>query len=503
VHDRRGAVRFVTFAVAALAVAGTSAATPPPPPAQPLSTSGTVHLTAEQPVAIQPISFAVERGQPTSITLAPTLGDASTKGTYLASIVRIEPAGTLRREPTTGIASEPPVSDWSFDCTTNPCANRYALVVSWLDAPKGGTSDVPWTVAANVTFVGTIPGGATPGAVTADAEASDPGIHTAAALSTLTGGPAVRLTETDRVRTWTVHLSPTVAPGAGATGWPSVVQARLSLDAEQVAGEPITFGADGQPVDRRAQGRAEPPVQVRLATSDNRGMIAWASGRAIEFDPFLRCARDQPCDTTLTIDVVWADGRPESAFDAGWRLDLVSIDAEGKARPVEASVEAVDPVRIATATASGTFQWPGPAYEPQVRFSISAPALHRGEDVVAPPARARATVTATSVGSMPLPSDAVISIYASGPYDFPGGGVMLRPGETGTFAFELRGVCGQGLAHCKADGTLGGIIYSPNRNTANIEGMAVRIDWAIDAGIGTPDDGTAAIEIEPTPTRAP
>jgi hypothetical protein len=503
-RDRRGAARFVALAAAALAVAGTSASPPPPPPVQPLAAAGSVRVTAEHPVAIQPIVFSVGQGTPVSMTLVPHLGDASTQGTYLASVEPLDQTMSLRREAATGLATDPAEAEWAFDCRTKPCAARFALVVTWLDAPAGGASDVPWSVDANVAFVGSATAGATPGTVSVEAPSDDPTIRPLALLSSLSSGPPVRLSEADRFRSWTVRVAPS-GDGATAHGWPLVTQARLSLSATQVAGEPLTFDADGNPTDRRALGRSDPPVQIRLRTSDNRAMTGWANGRPIEFDPFGRCPFEEPCETTLAIDVAWSDGRPDTSFDATWRLDLVSVDAAGgEKRPLTATVEALDPVHIATATSSGSFEHPGPLHQPQVRFSVDAPALRPGDGIgVMIPGRARATVTATSVGRVPLPADAVISVFADGASYLPAGGVLLKPGETGTFAFELRGLCGNGLARCAADGTLGGIIYSPNSSSKDAEGMVVRIDWSIDAGIGTTADGTAAFALEPQPTRAP
>jgi hypothetical protein len=66
------------------------------------------------------------------------------------------------------------------------------------------------------------------------------------------------------------------------------------------------------------------------------------------------------------------------------------------------------------------------------------------------------------------------------------------------------GFCAVGAtATCSARGSLGAVIYSPNRNTAHVAGMVARVDWTIEAGVGTTDDGTAVASVEPQPTRNP
>ncbi|MBA2382264.1 MAG: hypothetical protein H0V73_09165 [Chloroflexi bacterium] len=164
--DHRRAVRLCALLAAGLAVAGTSASPVPPAPTQPLSVNGTVHLTAADPVAIQPLSFVVGQGNLTSLAVTPAIGDAPAQGSVVASIVSTDPTEILLTNPATGSASGAPLSSWAVDCRAGPCERRYALVMTWLDAPDAGASDVAWTVDATATFVGSVPAGATPGVVT-------------------------------------------------------------------------------------------------------------------------------------------------------------------------------------------------------------------------------------------------------------------------------------------------------------------------------------------------
>lgn len=503
--DRRRAARSVALIVAALAVAGTSPSMPPPGPTQPLSSSGSVHLTADHPFAIQPLRFVVGEGQVANLDVGIKLGDAPDEGRLITSLETMDTVASLFHEAPTGLAEAPPRSTWSIACHgQSPCEARYALVVTWADAPPGAEADIPWSIDAIATFTGSAPAGDKPGVVTiatGEDEFPDATVH----LDRLSSGLPIRLSEADRYRSWTVKLTrPKLIdkdPGR-SIAWPAVTQARLTLDARQVVGDPITFGADGTPEDRRARGRTDPPVHVSV-TGANVGSTGAAGGRPIEFDPFLRCDPAKPCEQDLTIDMSWVDGRPETAFDAGWTLDLVALDAAGEAEALDAELIALDPPRIARATASGTFEQPGPADQPQVRFTVEAPGLPvAGDAPLAVPGVAVVKVTATSVGAVPLPADAVISVFVSG-HATGVPGVLLKPGETSTFAFDLRGLCRRTNETCAADGTLGAIIYEPRVDSRNPNGMVVRIDWELEAGISTVADGAAVITVAPSPSARP
>ncbi len=494
--DRRRVTRLVVLVVAGLAVAGTSAPTPPPGPTQPLNSGGTLHMTADQPVAVQPLVFVVEHGQLASIAITPTISGAPDQGSILTSIVRTDQVGS-GSDPAISSPSGPPTRTWSAGCQSNPCVVRYALVVTWFDAPPRGEVDVTWAVDATATYAGSAPAGATPGRVTLAAPAAEPGAR--ATLSHETSGKPVHLTEGDRFRSWTITLTRDSSAEPATSSAPTTL-ARLDLTAAQVAGPAVVLGEDGQPEDRRARNRPDPPVQLRLDTSDRRQTTSWAPDRPIEFDPFVSCRVDLPCETTLTIQVVWADGRPDTAFDAGWTLDLASIHASEPPPAIEATVEAVPPIHLASASAGGTFDEPGSFNQPAVHFVVNAPPFRdqpsdAGRTV---PARALATVMVTSVGAVPLPADAEISIFA-GAY-----GVIVHPGESATFAFEPRGLCrADVLGTCSAEGALGAAIVKPNRNQTKIDGMVARIEWTIEAAVGTVDKGTAVFLVEPQPTRRP
>jgi hypothetical protein len=501
--DRRRIARLVVLAVAGLAVAGTSAATPPPAPAQPIRITGTARLTAEQPVLLQPLDVVVGSGQLTKLDLTPSLDGVPDAGTVIASIESADPSSRPDNAPATGLASWPPTTTWRFACSGQPCATRYVLLLTWFGAPPGGVADVSWAVDGTASFAGSIPAGATPGTLTVTAPADAPTIRTAFRVSSTTSGEPVELTETDRFASWKVTLK-AQDPAARLHGWPAVGRARLSLQATQTAGAAFDIGGDGLSVDWRLRNRADPPVQIRLGGSIGE-LRAWASGRQLEFDPFVDCDPDQPCQRTFTVDVAWADARPESVFDAGWTLDVVTADASGHVSPVDVAIETVEPMTVASATASGSFEQPGPFSQPQVTVDVVAPALAgAGGPAREVPSRGLVTVTATSVGPTPLPADAVITVSA----DALGGGLptaMIVPlGKPSSFAFEPGGQCGTGAAQtCGVRVRLGAAITKPNRNQGPTDGMVVRIDWTIDAGVGTVEGGTAVANVVPQPTQRP
>src|SRR5712671_2262540 len=84
--DRRRAARLIVLVVAGLAVAGTSPAMPTPGPTQRIDLTGAVHVTAAQPVAIQPITVDMEVGESASLSFAATVARQPADGHVIVSI---------------------------------------------------------------------------------------------------------------------------------------------------------------------------------------------------------------------------------------------------------------------------------------------------------------------------------------------------------------------------------------------------------------------------------
>jgi hypothetical protein len=55
----------------------------------------------------------------------------------------------------------------------------------------------------------------------------------------------------------------------------------------------------------------------------------------------------------------------------------------------------------------------------------------------------------------------------------------------------------------KVDESIWAATRQPNRNSANVSGMAARIEWSMEVGIGTAERAAITIEVEPVPSKAP
>jgi hypothetical protein len=501
-HAARSAARFVALAAAALAVAGTSAATPSPPPSQQVASSGSAHLTAERPVILQPISIGVESGQVRAIGFDVRLDGLPADGSVVAAFRALDPEVNQADVVTTGPSERGRAAEhFVSTCSELPCALEFVLVLTWLDPPASGAADVSWALTTSAEFAGS--SGASPQVgrvVVRTAEATSPDIS----VGSTTAGPPAHLTEADRFRIWEVQLD----RDRGKTAAPGVALARLSFSATQTAGD--AFGGEGRK-DRRLTGRQGPPVQARVLIGSRR-FDRWASDGPIDFDPFPGCSRDETCRTVVTIELAWADGRPEGVFDARWTLDLVSTAPTSDAMPIKPTVRAVEPPELVSTTASGAFETSFRGQRGQSTFSASAPsALDPASrwNVVVVPARAVLTATVTSVGSVPLPADAEILVsIAGGPRGgivgaVNGGQIGLRPGETGRVAWEPSLACAPAThAVCALDGTITAALASPSPNSASGE-LAVHVEWSLAVALPVVDDGSLRIAVDaaPSPSR--
>ncbi|HEX5824106.1 MAG TPA: hypothetical protein VFY18_06585 [Candidatus Limnocylindrales bacterium] len=143
-HDRRRrAASLLVLAVAGLAAAGTSAIPPSPGPTQLVALAGTVHLTAEHPIAIQPIDIDVRTGSLRSVEFAAALGRLPTDGRIIATIVPGEDVSGVSGLHSTPDPSAPAGAHaaFSYNGCANPCPGAYLLVISWVGAPAGGTAE--------------------------------------------------------------------------------------------------------------------------------------------------------------------------------------------------------------------------------------------------------------------------------------------------------------------------------------------------------------------------
>ena len=501
---RRRAASLLAFVVAGLAVAGTTPAPPSPGPTQRIDLRGSLHLTAAAPVAIQRIDVQGETANLESLAMAATLSGLPDDGSVIATIEAIDgsPGGSVDPAAPTRAGDSAAVNvTFPFSCRTSSCTGAYALVLTWIGAPDGGGVDIPWSLTTTARFRPSYTSATPPpDRITVTAAATGAGPESAE-LSSTTSGKPVHLSETYRFRAWTVSFHwDGIVEGQAETR--PITQASLRTIVSQTAGGP--FGA-GATKDRREDGRLDPPVQVRVFAQGGRPEYRWPSDGALTFNPLPGCAAAGPCDGAATIVLAWADGRPDTAFDAAWTMDLAAIGLTAKITPIEATVIPADPAELAVATASGSFETSLPTTRGQSEFVA---AVTPGLDATSPwaqlglPARAIATVRVTSIGATPLPADAIISVhgqgqlYTSGPAL--GSSVEVHPGEEATFAFEPTVVCASGrLAACEVRGSIGSSILSPGPNAAP-DGIAIRVDWTLQLGVTSSTSSGLVIVVDPT-----
>jgi hypothetical protein len=507
--DRRHAARLLVLVVAGLAVAGTAAATPVPAPTQNVSLAGSVHLTAAAPVALQPIHVESDVGDVDQVTIDAGLTNLPADGFVLATIESADGTVIRAERPAAQLAVGTTIraeAAFQFSCSARPCAGAYLLVVTWIGAPSGGAADVPWTVIATARFRRPSAGGsAAPGRITARADATDAGSPESAKLSTATNGAAVHLTESDRFRAWTVAFHRDEA--AGATGdQRSVVQARLRPAVTQTAG---TGFAAANVKDRREELRRDPPVQLRVIEDGGQLAIHWASDGAVDFDPFGTCDGTAACDRTMTIGLAWADGRPETEFDAGWTIDLATIGLKGSVEPMTPEVAVVPAVALTTATATGSFEATVAPNSGRTRFVLSgAPIVDEASPwwTLGLPVRGSVTLRVMSVGSATLPPDAEFEVTVGEAYTsrfrVPTR-VAIRPGETSTVAFEPDLTCTTTYPKtCTVDGTMVSEVFG-QVPAPDPGALRLRVDWTMQVGLAVAADPGVTVAVDPLPSASP
>jgi hypothetical protein len=158
--------------------------------------------------------------------------------------------------------------------------------------------------------------------------------------------------------------------------------------------------------------------------------------------------------------------------------------------------------------AEGSFETRGPTLAGQSAISAvlgPKPIVSGLLDAISFPSRGVVTARVTSIGTTPLPDDAevIVAFTPRGQGDTvrPSvGQIGLRPGESGTFAFEP-------TLQCVADGPTGCALYgaisatldsgSPNRMA---DGVVLRVDWTLELGVGLGRAGSFEISVDPSPS---
>jgi hypothetical protein len=517
-HDRRRrAASLIVLAAAGLAAAGTSAIPPSPGPTQLVALAGTVHMTADHPVAIQPIDIDVRDGRLMTVEFSATLSQVPSEGRLIATIVPGD-NGTAR-----DVAGTPPDPSarpdihaaFNYGGCPNPCPGAYQLVITWVGAPDGGVADVAWSMDAIARYPDVYPGGTPqPGAAVISAPSTEVLTPKTANLASTTSGKAVHLTETDRVRAWTARLhrsTSDVDPKShNRLSW--VGQARLELTATQTAG-----GGFGDGTDPREMYRSDPPIFLQVVgdgvvQSLRTPATTWAGQRPIVFDPFAACAEGE-CDAAFTVEAIWRDGRPDTAFDASWALDFASVGGKFTGSLDEVEVKAVEAPQLATASASGSFEIASPQLSGQSSFVTEMPAFDASSVGVwadlGIPTRGRMTARVSLLSGTAPPPDAAFLITASDSGHGNAGALgglptqlALRVGEEGAVAFEPVVHCQSvGTNECRIDGTISAR-RGPSNQIKFPADLRIRVDWTLElAAPGAP--GKLQLVVNPTPSARP
>jgi hypothetical protein len=494
----RSAARFVALALAGLAVAGTSIAVPSVPPQQ-LTATGSVQLDAGQSIVVQPIDVALESGMLSGLSFRVDLR-APASGVVAMIVATDARAGRAPNGPTNAAAGG--IAQFPTSCSTMPCAQHFAIVFTRSGEASDEAIDVAWSLQATATFTSSGSSSPPPGRVTMVAGPAGPpsGLARADAAS----GATVRLTEPDRFRVWRVTIHREAADGA-LTG--AATTATLTPSATQTAGP--AFPGTG-PKDRRLAGRTDPPVQVRLIGPGGALSTSWVADGSLQFDPFPGCAPETACDDTIIVELAWADGRPDTAFDAGWTLAVESFAATGSPGALSIQAEELPPPALAAASASGSFEAGSGLPRGKSRLVASLdPAVLDGGGWPLPlvPGRGLATVRVTSIGTTPIPAGTEIivaldSAQVTSVGGVPSSGISLEPGGEGTFAFEPILHCTvNGTSGCTFDAILSTSVGSPNATDS--AGMAVQVDWSIDLEIRVRTGGSVTIAVDPVASPAP
>ena len=495
--DRRRSARLVALLAAALAVAGTSAPLPPTAPPQHLTRSGTIHFDAGQRVAVQLISVAVDAGALGQLAFGFGIDEPGDSGPYAVAIASAAgDASSIGTSSTPGPGTR--TARFSSSCTGQPCSHTFALVVLPIDAPPKTAVDVTWHLDTTAEFAPAYGAGSPPpGRVVVTA--LEPTRPAEIKVASATSGSLVHLTEADRFRGWTVDIHRD-APD-GPAGDPATVVV-LRTTATQTTGP--AFGSGGRK-DRRETDRGEPPVQGRLQLGNGSMLAGWA-GAGPQVVQEVRCAeRRAACDDALTVELAWADGRPETEFDASWSLDVISVSSGGESPNVTADAHALARAgSLVNGTAEGSFDARGPALNGQatIRAVLTPNPIVSG--LLGPiffPSRGLLTATVTSTGTTPLPADAEV-LVSFAPRERAGltrpeaGQIGLGDGGHGSVAFEPTIVCTDrsGATVCALDGSVSARLVSGSPNQAS-DGLAVRVDWTLELGVGIGRAGSFDISV--------
>ena len=329
--------------LAAVASLGTSAS-PPPPPALTDTLTGSIEVTAENPVATVDVSLTVNaalRSAPSNSTEV-AIDATNTGGLHPAEAKTLVTIEALDGQPEASTDAFPSLRSFLDQaCGSGDCTRRYRITVVLTD-PDADRATFDWAALASSRFG---PGGGT-GSPPPDAR-----LEVTAEPPVLV--PADRLTRTtvtpDPVRVDAAHPRTTVT-----------YDFTRAVDAATFGDSPrLVLRLEGDAGD---QSRGDRPATVTVRLGDVQVESTRLRDR-LQFLPIVlprTCADPQGCTEPLTVQFEWEGGDPADVIDQAWSLTGIAIAPEdGPAGPVVFGPEsrtglATDDPHL-TATTSGSF----------------------------------------------------------------------------------------------------------------------------------------------------
>ncbi len=297
--------------MAALASLGTSAS-PQPPPALTDTLTGSIEVTAENPVATVDLSLTVNaalRAAPSNSTEV-SIGATNIGGLHAAEAKTLVTIEALDGPPESSTSAFPSLRSFLDQaCGSGDCTRRYRITVVLTD-PAAEKATFAWAATASSRFG---PGGGT-GSPPPDAR-----LEVTAELPVLV--PADRLTRTtltpDPVRVDAAH------PRTTAT-----YEFTRAVDAATVGDSPrLVLRLEGDAGDPSGDERPA-TVMVRLGDVLVESTMLRDQAQFLPIALPRTCADPRGCTEPLTVQFEWDGGDPAEGIDQAWSLTGIAIAAK-------------------------------------------------------------------------------------------------------------------------------------------------------------------------------
>lgn len=472
--DRRRVASLLAIALASAASLATSPAPQTPPPTVDGTSSGSVTLSRDAPVAVRPLLVRVTWPDetPTGRRLSVSFAARVRAGSVAGDAVRLSVVPATTPEPGRPdwsrafrriSGSEPAARSWDLECVERACEGRFALVIEPED-PEAVPVKVEWDLVAHVELWTGLAAGVP--AVELDVESGDPALPRLA--RSVAQGERTRLDVDHRLALWRVEMRLGNDPLIDPPGWPVIVSARLAVSsavlewANRVTVPSPTLFIEG------------------LGDARNVGTTVYQSSDVIEFDPFWACVAGESCRAGYTIGLAWENGYPEVAFDAAWDLDVRAVATDGSEVPVSMEIEPVPPMTMVRGQISGTSvvgrNHSSGSFNYHVEEVGGGPRIPLWEDGLLVPVNGMFSARMRSSGRDPFPANVTLAFGPKDTY------MVLRLDENVVSAFTPGGrTCRVG--NCGLDGTLGPSLgFSGGEPKSDWE---VTIDWVLELEVGT------------------